>query len=223
MHTSKQISLNDFLIVDEKKGVEIDFDSFCPDYYSRDRIAIVNPFCNQGLLGGSRTIFAFTAAFYESLRSKQEPFFNYPQHFTLFIGGENPIPAEDCKPWTMLDVWPDSQWLHCANNVNSIIQTLFKLQVNRIIWPSEWKPMNSLTKLSDSLQKILLNRIDNVFFYNSKTSETRISISGKSYDLWHEAMSYAIDLQFDEQSCDYLHTGQPETLFSLCGLKTESF
>ena len=221
MHTSKKISLNDFFIFDENKSVEIDFDSFCPNYHSRDRIAIVNPFCNEGLLGGSRTIFAFTAAFYESLRSKQKSFFNYPQHFTLFIGGENPIPEKDCKPWTMLDVWPDSQWLHCENNVNSIMQTLFKLQVNRIIWPSEWKPTDSLKKLSDSLQKILLNRIDNVFYYNSKTSETRISISGKSHELWQEAMSYALGLQFDEQWCDCLHNGQPETLFSLCGLKTK--
>ena len=222
MHTSNDISLKDFSIRDTQTNVEIDFNKFCPDYYSRDRIAVINLDHNEGLLGASRILFTFTAAFYESLRSINKPFFNYPQHFTLFIGGENPIPEKDCKPWTMLDVWPDSQWLHCENNVNSIMQTLFKLQVNRIIWPSEWKPTDSLKKLSDSLQKILMNRIDNVFYYNSKTSETRISISGKSHELWQEAMSHALGLQFDEQWCDCLHNGQPETLFSLCGLKTKS-
>ena len=223
MHTSQQISLNDFSIIDKKNNVEIDFNTFCPNYYNRDRIAIINPFCNEALLGASRITFAFTAAFYESLRSAQKPFFNYPQHFTLFVGGKNTVSQKYCKPWTMLDVWPDSQWRHCENNITAILKMLFELQVNRIIWPLGWTPTESLNKLPDSTYKILLNRIDNVYFYGSKTTEFCMSIRGKSYELWSEAISNAPDLSFNERPRDYLNIGSPETLFSICGIKTDPF
>ena len=221
MHTSTQISLMDFSIRDAQKNLEVDFDKFCPNYYYRDRIAVINLEPNEGLLGASRTLFTFTAAFYESLRSTNKPFFNYPQHFTLFVGGENPIPEKDTKPWTMLDVWPNSQWFHCENNVDSLLQTLFDLQVNRIIWPAEWKPTDCRPNLPDTLYKILFNRLDEIFFYNSKTAEINISISGKSFDFWHEAVSHAPESKFGFHPFDSLHTRKPKTLFSLCGIDIE--
>src|SRR5262245_12100518 len=119
MHTSSLLQASDFRYwrIEAGARVGVDFRSLFPDYHELDRVGVVSLSVEDGVLHAGVVLLALATAFYDRLRARGEPFFNYPQHFALLGGshgevqtrsGTVPMTARAISPaWGNLDVWPE--------------------------------------------------------------------------------------------------------------------
>ena len=138
---------------------------------------------------------ALTAAFYAPLRAQGAPFFDYPQHFALITGIEDPtsLPETVKRCWTHLDVWPASQWIALSSDRAEVFDTLCSLQINRLLWPAD-RPLSPPSEpLPTHIYKLLNARLTQVLTYGSTEAQTdvEIALSGETNELWEQALSAA--------------------------------
>ena len=138
MHTSQTLRSSHFEYRRTGAGGRVAFSSFCADYHEQDRVGVVSPHLEDGVLHTGYALLALTTAFYDVQRAGGSDFFIYPQHFAIIGQGPptaSPTRAETGRAdqvgiatgagcldltldeagiggaWAWLDVWPASNWL----------------------------------------------------------------------------------------------------------------
>ncbi len=198
MHTSSDIDLTDFAFDRVGHGSE-DFSALCADYHIRDRAAVISTYWEEGILGAGRSLLALTASFYQTLRAESMPFFDYPQHFVLLgIEGDRVCTrqnrssiskAEATAPWSALDVWPESQWRFCAPEPSVLLYEVFALQINRLFWPEHLRPSGSQPLLPAYVRKLLLARLQSVYYYDAVEPDLEISVADVAERIWRQSIA----------------------------------
>lgn len=200
MHTSSRIQSSDFqyrrLRVDDFEPA--DFSTLFPDYHPQDRVGIVSPCLEDGIHHTAVALLSITTAFYAVLRSRDNEFFNYPQHFALFDGdgrsvqtGNGRLSFDDdilFDAWSWLDVWPSSNWLKASGTSIGMLQKVFDFQINRLFWPASWSPDEELPLLPSHMLKIMKSRLKTVYYYNTETPNTEIHARGNGVTLIRESL-----------------------------------
>lgn len=177
MHTSTRLGAADFHFWRHgPTGVHpTDFAAFCPDYHELDRIGVVSPTLEAGVYHTSYALLALTTAFYDSLRTRSDDFFDYPQHFA-FVGaeagkpctGNGPLPVDTPNlwhAWSWLDVWPEQKWVTAPVTTAGLLQRVFDYQINRLFWPRRLNTDGTAAALPPYIWKMLRTRLKAVYYY----------------------------------------------------------
>ena len=167
MHTSQQLRSSHFEYRRPDAGGPVAFSAFCAEYHDQDRIGVVSPRLEDGILHTSYALLALTTAFYDVQRAGGTDFFIYPQHLAI-IGQDSSdasgIHAETGRTdqpgiatgagsldlsldeagiggaWAWLDVWPASNWHTAPAAPTAMLKKVFDLHVNRLFWPQDFLP-----------------------------------------------------------------------------------
>ena len=193
MHTSTLLRSSDFQYwrLTEDKRISVDFQAFCPDYHKLDRIGVISPCLEDGILYTGEALLALTTAFYDALRAGETDFFDYPQHFA-FIGASagtvhtrtEPLPLDRIGTgWGNLDVWPDSKWIPTVGSVTGLLKKAFDFQINRLFLPHGFKLGSDESPLPAYARKMLNTRLKAVYYYNTPIPNIEICGSQQVADL----------------------------------------
>jgi hypothetical protein len=195
MHTSNVLSASDFQYwhVDADDVIRVDFDTFCPNYHEFDRIGVVSPFLEDGVLHTGCALLALTTAFYDVLRSRGTDFFDYPHHFAL-IGANDAgintrgerLPIDDATigaSWGNLDVWPDSNWIPAPGTALGMVKKVFDLQINRLFWPHDFIKSRDEARLPAYVRDLLKARLKTVYYYNSTAPDWELHVTRQVEDI----------------------------------------
>ena len=189
MHTSNVLQSSDFQYVrrapDGSSGPGMK--ALYPDYQTSDRVGVVSPCVEDGLLNAGYALLGLTTTFYDCLRSRTADFFDYPQHFA-FLGATadgllsygRPVPADEMAleaTWGNLDVWPDSQWLFAPVTATAMIKKVFDFQINRLFWPQNLVPQPGEGRLPGYLRTMLGTRLKSVCYYNTVDPDLEIQVT----------------------------------------------
>ncbi len=189
MHTSKVLQSSDFHYVRRAPHGSSDRgkESLYPDYQTSDRVGVVSPRVEDGLVNAGYALLALTTTFYDRLRASTTDFFDYPQHFA-FLGATaegilthgRPMAADELAleaTWGNLDVWPDSQWLVAPVTATAMIKKVFDVQINRLFWPQNLVPQPGEERLPGYLRKMLGTRLKSVCYYNTVEPDLEIHVT----------------------------------------------
>ncbi len=216
MHTSERIAQSDF-VYRRLSGSESDILSFAdayPDYHPQDRVGLISPRLEDGIFGAAAAVLGLATGFYDCLRSKAKPFFNYPQHL-VFIGGQgssihtrngdfNLTVEEWGGPWGWLDVWPETNWHLCPSTPVSMLDAVYRHQVNRVFWPASFLPDEVDRPLKDYARRLLSSRLKSVWYYDSPEADVEVQASESAADIIKESLE-----RLPRPGVDDLHTGKP--------------
>jgi hypothetical protein len=175
---------------------QFDFNDFCPEYHELDRVGVVSPFLEDGILYTGFALLALTTAFYDRQRACSSDFFTYPQHFA-FIGANN-LGVSTCigplisngdqgdqlsdeselgRAWGWLDVWPSSQWITATATPASMLKKVFEFQISRLFWPWDFRVTENDETLSAVIRKLLRARLKSVYYYNAPSPNIALRVS----------------------------------------------
>lgn len=185
MHTSTRISADDFAYrrVTHNGSEQFTFAEFCPDYHELDRVAVVSPALADGVFCTGRTLLALTTAFYDCLRGRGQPFFDYPQHFAFVgqdaVAGVQPT-AGIWEAWSWLDVWPEHKWVTAPPTATDMLRCVFDYQINRLFWPYDLRPLAGEKALPDHAIGMVRTRLKAVCYYGTDLALTTpmLEVSG---------------------------------------------
>lgn len=120
MHTSKVLRSHQFRV----SGADGTTVNLAAGLTERDRLGIVSPRYEDGILGASAATLLFVTAFYDLMRAQEagsgQPFFAYPDYFAFLLrdgdgvrGMSGPAPLTDgvSAAYGKLDVWPEDKWV----------------------------------------------------------------------------------------------------------------
>jgi hypothetical protein len=199
MHTSKLLRASDFQYwrLAEDKRISIDFEGFCPDYHELDRVGVISPYIEDGILYTGDALLALTTAFYDVLRIRETDFFDYPQHFAFIGTSENTVHTRGEQlpmdrigtGWGNLDVWPDSKWIPTPRSVTGMLKNAFDFQINRLFLPHDFKLGSDESPLPAYARKMLGTRLKAVYYYNTPTPNVEIRASQKVADLVQRSLA----------------------------------
>jgi len=177
MHTSTRLQAADFQFRQWQQGqlVSVCFDAFCPNYHELDRVGVVSPCLEDGVLDTAYALLALTTAFYDVQRARATDFFDYPQHFAFVGTGADgvctrAVPLPPTQPhlwnaWSWLDVWPDNKWITGLPTAMGMLKQVFDHQINRLFWPSDLKPALNENPLPPYVAKMLKTSLKAVYYY----------------------------------------------------------
>ncbi len=218
MHTSSCLQMENFQFWQHRaQGSTVrDFTTFCPDYHALDRVSVVSPTLEAGVLHTSHALLALTTAFYDSLRTRSTDFFDYPQHFA-FVGasgadvhsGRGLLPPETPKlwhAWSWLDVWPDAKWVATPATASDMLRRVFDYQINRVFWPRSLKPGSNETPLPAYAWKMLRTHVKAVYYYDNTADNTAQNTQSPRADRVEIRLAPAVDAVVQE-SCALLPAG----------------
>ena len=184
MHTSKVLRAADFHYIRPDGGGAADFQTFYPQYHYRDRIGVVSPCLEDGVLHTAYALLALTTAFYDVLRAGADDFFDYPYHFAILDVDEHgvrtrhgrlPLPGSVMgSPWGGLDVWPESNWIAATGTASGMLQAVFATQLSHVFWPQDLLHQADDVLLPVYVQRLLNARLKGVYYY--KTSQPTIAV-----------------------------------------------
>ena len=200
MHTSERITQSDFVYRRRQDSISkvLSFSDAYPDYHPQDRVGLVSPRLEDGVFGVAGAVLGLATGFYDCLRSKGGEFFNYPQHH-VFIGGRDgrvhtrsgdkdlSIP-EMGSAWGWLDVWPETNWHLCPATPAGMLEAAFRLQVNRLFWPSSFMPGTVDRPLSHYAYRLLRGRLKSVWYYDCEEGHLEVRASGSAADVIRESL-----------------------------------
>jgi hypothetical protein len=183
----------------EDGAAQTDLSSFCPDYHVQDRIGIVSPNMDDGVLNTGHAILALTTAFYDVMRSRGEDFYDYPQHFAL-LGADaegvhtrvGRLPADDeiiGTVWGGLDVWPESNWIPAPEIASGMLRKVFDLQINRLFWPEDMKAGQGEISFPSYVRKLLRARLKTVYYYKTAAPNMELRVSQVVEDSLQKSIS----------------------------------
>jgi hypothetical protein len=206
MHTSTRLAAADFQYWRRSRegDAQLSFADFCPNYHELDRVGVVSPCLEDGVLFVGRTLLALTTAFYDSQRARSTDFFDYPQHFAFVnaIGegvqsdshGTAPNAAETWEAWSWLDVWPDNKWITAPPTATGLLQKVFDFQINRLFWPRGLVPAPGEQGLPAYTYRMLRTHLKSVYQYTSGTpapeesATIELRVSPAANELWQESI-----------------------------------
>ena len=193
MHTSKLLRALDFQYwrLAEEGRFSVDFEGFCPDYHELDRVGIISPCLEDGILYTGDALLALTTAFYDALRARGTDFFDYPQHFAFIGASEDAVHTRSERlprdrigtGWGNLDVWPNSKWIATPGSVTGMLKKAFDFQINRLFLPHNFKPGPDESPLPAYARKMLGTRLKAVYYYNTPIPNVEIRVSQQVADL----------------------------------------
>jgi hypothetical protein len=195
MHTSTLLTSADFAYGRGEAGDDTpaDFAALFPDYHELDRVGVVSPNLEDGVLFTGASLLALTTAFYDVQRAKGGEFFNYPQHFALIGGaGDRVWTRQGLVPRTEpllgytygnLDVWPDTNWIVAPPTAAGMLQQVFALQINRLFWPESLVSDGSGPPLPDYARSLLRSRLKSVVLYGTTSPTTGIRALPRAMDV----------------------------------------
>ena len=195
MHTSTLLSAKDFQHWQPTEGqrLKVDFATLCPDYHERDRLAVVCPHLEDGVLHTGFALLALTTAFYDILRGRGSEFFDYPSHFAFIATTpegvsthQGPQPMEKNAlggAWGNLDVWPETQWVTTPGSATEMLDKVFSFQINRLFWPEDFKPEAGELRLHNNVRRFLKARLKAVYYYAPAVPNVEIHASQQVEDL----------------------------------------
>lgn len=189
MHTSDVLTASDFSYF-QREGeawVPASFATLFPNYHELDRIGVVAPDGDQGLLATGATLLALTTAFYDQYRQRGGKFFDYPHHFALlgeradFTIESEKLSAETGeqleRTWGNLDVWPETNWWFTPPTATEMLRLAFSLQINRLFWPAWLFPGPDEAWLPSHVRKMLGSRLKSVHLYGSENPQVAVLAS----------------------------------------------
>ena len=193
MHTSKLLSSSDFQYwqLTENERISVDFKGFCPDYHELDRVGVISPCIEDGILHTGDVLLALTTAFYDVLRARETDFFDYPQHFAFIGASEDTVHARGERlpmdrigaGWGNLDVWPDSKWIPAPGSATGMLKKIHDFQINRLFLPHGFKSDNDESRLPAYVRKMLETRLKTVYYYNTPIPNVEIRASKQVADV----------------------------------------
>jgi len=194
MHTSHVLTSHDFQYWRQQQGafVQVDFAACFPAYHRADRIGVVSPHLEDGVLHTSYALLAATTAFYDELRALGGEFFDYPHHFAFCDvnaegvatqGGRVPLDPTPFGPWSGLDVWPESQWIQASGRVDSMLYHVFARQINCLFWPEFFMPTTADEPLPIYVRPLLNARLKTVYYYGTAHPDVEIRVNDTVADL----------------------------------------
>lgn len=193
MHTSKLLKSSDFQYwrLTEDKQIHVGFQAFCPDYHELDRIGVISPCLEDGILYTGEVLLALTTAFYDVLRARETDFFDYPQHFAFIGASEGAVHTRGERlpmdrigtGWGNLDVWPNSKWIPTPRDVTGMLRKVFDFQINRLFLPHGFKAVSNESLLPAYARKMLGTRLKAVYYYNTPIPNVEIRGSQQVADL----------------------------------------
>ena len=193
MHTSKLLKTSDFQYwrLSQDERIPVDFAEFCPGYHELDRIGVISPRLEDGILYTGEVLLALTTAFYEVLRARETDFFDYPQHFAFIGAGEDTVHTRGERlpmdrigtGWGNLDVWPDSKWIPTPGSVAGMLKKVFDFQINRLLLPHGFKSGSDESLLPAYARKMLETRLKAVYYYNTPIPNVEVRGSQQVVDL----------------------------------------
>jgi hypothetical protein len=199
MHTSKLLKASDFQYwrLAEDERISVDFEGFCPGYHELDRVGVISPCLEDGILYTGDALLALTTAFYDVLRSRTTDFFDYPQHFAFIGASEDSVytrgerlPMDHIGTgWGNLDVWPNSKWIATPRSLTGMVKKAFDFQINRLFWPQDFKQGSDESPLPAYARKMLGTRLKVVYYYNTPTPNVEIRASQKVADLVQRSLA----------------------------------
>ena len=199
MHTSKLLRSSDFQYwrLAEDERIRVDFTGFWPDYHELDRVGVISPCLEDGLLYTGDALLALTTAFYDILRSRETDFFDYPQHFAFIGASEGMIHTRGEQlpmdrigtGWGNLDVWPDSKWIPTPGSAAGMLKKIHDFQINRLFVPHSFKPGSNESLLPVYARKMLETRLKAVYYYNTPISNVEIRGSQPVADLIQKSIA----------------------------------
>ena len=195
MHTSTLLSAKDFQHWQPKAGqrLKVDFATLCPDYHERDRLAVVCPHLEDGVLHTGFALLSLTTAFYDVLRGRGSEFFDYPSHFafiattpegvTTYKGPRRMEENALGGAWSNLDVWPETQWITVPESATEMLYKVFSFQINRLFWPENFTPAAGEAQLPPNVRRLLKARLKAVYYYAPTVPNVEIHASQQVEDL----------------------------------------
>ncbi len=167
MHTSQALRSSHFEYRRLDPGGRVAFSAFCADYHDQDRVGVVSPRLEDGVLHTAYALLALTTAFYDVQRAAGGDFFIYPQHFAII--GQDPSAVSPTRDetdraekigiatgagrldltldeagiggsWAWLDVWPGGNWHTASQTPAAMLKKVFDLHINRLFWPQDFTP-----------------------------------------------------------------------------------
>ena len=199
MHTSKLLKASDFQYwrLAEDERISVDFEGFCPGYHELDRVGVISPCLEDGILYTGDVLLALTTAFYDVLRSRTTDFFDYPQHFAFIGASEDSVYTRGERlpmdrvgtGWGNLDVWPNSKWIATPRSLTGMLKKAFDFQINRLFWPQDFKQGSDESPLPTYARKMLGTRLKAVYYYNTPTPNVEICASQKVADLVQRSLA----------------------------------
>ena len=215
MHTSKLLKSSDFQYwrLAEDERIRVDFTGFWPDYHELDRVGVISPCLEDGILYTGDALLALTTAFYDVLRSWETDFFDYPQHFAFIGASEGVIhtrgeglPMDRIGTgWGNLDVWPDSKWIPTPGSVTGMLKKIHDFQINRLFLPHGFKPGSDESPLPAYARKMLETRLKAVYYYNTPTPNVEIRGSQSVADLIQKSIA-----EFPNAKSEAEHSAQSD-------------
>ena len=177
MHTSQALRSSHFEYRCTEASGRVAFSSFCADYHEQDRVGVVSPHLEDGILHTGYALLALTTAFYDVQRAGGGDFFIYPQHFAII--GQGPPTASPTRTetgradqvgiatgagcldltldeagiggaWAWLDVWPASNWLTAPPTPTAMLKRVFDFHINRLFWPQDFTPKRPQARETES-------------------------------------------------------------------------
>ena len=197
MHTSTVLSAADFTYSYRPPNSFVEdaaqFSKLFPDYNPLDRVGVVSPRLEDGVLGVGVALLALTTAFYDEERRRGRAFFDYPYHFAL-LGGEGWDVFSHRGPidhttqvmeatWGNLDVWPETNWQLAAPNATVMLRKVYSLQINRLFWPETPITPPDEPQLPKHARALLQSRLKSVFLYDSASPNCTVRGSQRAQDM----------------------------------------
>jgi hypothetical protein len=197
MHTSTVLSAEDFtyrqLSSDSQGEVLAEFPALFPDYNKLDRVGVVSPRLEDGVLGVGVALLALTTSFYDAKRRDGPEFFDYPHHFALLggkgwdlltrLGHEGNTSELMEATWGNLDVWPETSWQVTAPNATAMLRKVYSLQINCLFWPESPLATPDEPQLPKHARTLLQSRLKTVFLYGSASPNCAIHGSQRAQGL----------------------------------------
>lgn len=189
MHTSSKLASADFECVAHGSTVKSaqSVSAFVGDYHELDRIGVVAPCLEDGVVHAAYAVLGFTTAFYDVLRVRGGDFVNYPQHFCFLDSGEDGVNTGFGRlqideptmgaPWSNLDVWPNNKWIRAGLTPSSMLQAIFDYQINRVFWPDDFRVPDDGPLLSTNVQRILQTHLKDVYYYAPAEPNMEVRVS----------------------------------------------
>ena len=199
MHTSSRLHATDFTWqrVVPTGSVDSAFTSLFPDYHPQDRIGIVSPVLEDGILHAGGLLLALTTAFYDACRADGPGFFDYPQQLAFIGGDQNGVYTAsgeiltNREQWSAaygwLDVWPEGNWIVVPPHPVALLERIGQLHINRLLWPESLANTPPDRLLPAYARRLLASRLKSVWLYDSPAPDVELRLSPVAATLMAES------------------------------------
>ena len=201
MHTSSRLKTTDFTWqrIVPSGPVDSDFSTLFPDYHPQDRIGIVSPQLEDGILHAGGLLLALTTAFYDVCRASGPTFFDYPQHLAFLGGDQTGVYTasgeiltnrdEWSAAWGWLDVWPEGNWIIVPPHPVELLERIEQLHINRLLWPESLVHTPPDRLLPAYARRLLASRLKSVWLYDSPAPDVELRLSPVAATLMAESVA----------------------------------